>query len=288
MQISEKLKASGTAAFIAPNKSPSDNVLNWLHRMFMDQMIEPILPQLDKDKSGIIEFNEIVAGVKTGVIDMEKSPWKDSAGLVKEFSKVWYPGYNGMDKVTAMDLFIKQQGAMIMDTGDNFRKIMENPDRKFEVGFFPFPYLTKKDSPNVVQKLYEMGGAPQQSFAIPNSVKGEKLNATVNFLQFLTSDKGAAIFADGFWWTPPTKDAALPSQLKGMFIEGNTSSLRLLAPTNSQKLFQDQMMLGQLFLEGKLSDKDYNAQLNKDLKEAVDTASKQNNWNEANGWGTKK
>jgi ABC-type glycerol-3-phosphate transport system substrate-binding protein len=288
IEVSQKLQAAGITPFIAPNKSPSDNVLNWLHRMFMDQMIEPLLPQLDRDKSGIVEFNEIAAGVKSGIIDVEKAPWSESIALVKDFSKYWYPGFNGMDKVTAMDLFIKQQGAMIMETGDNFRKIIENPDRKFDVAFFPFPYLTKKDSPLAVEKLYEMGGAPQQSFAIPNSVKGEKLEAAVNFLQFLSSEKGAALFADGFWWTPPIKDGALPEKLKGMFIEGNTSSLRLMAPTTSQKLYQDHTMLGQLFLEGRVTAKEFNAQMNKDVLEAVDQAIKQNNWTEANGWGTKK
>jgi raffinose/stachyose/melibiose transport system substrate-binding protein len=288
IEISEKLKTAGTAPFIAPNKSPADNVMNWLHRMFMDQMIEPLIPQLDKDKNGLVELNEIVAGTKAGIIDLDKSPWSDSVNIIKGFSKYWYPGYNGIDNMTALDLFIKQQGAMIMQTGDNLRKIIDNPDRKFEVAFFPFPNLTKKDSPHAVEKLYEMGGAPQQTFAIPNSVKGEKLDAAVNFLQYLSSEKGAALFAEGFWWSSPIKDAVLPDKLKGMFIEGNTSSLRLLAPTNSQKLFQNDTMIGQLFLEGKVTDKEFNAQLNKDLKEAVDQISKQNNWNEANGWGTKK
>jgi raffinose/stachyose/melibiose transport system substrate-binding protein len=288
LEASQKLRAVGIVPFIAPNKSPSDNVLNWLHRMFMDQMIEPQLPQLDKDKSGIIEFNEIAAGVKSGIIDMEKEPWSESIALVKDFSKLWYPGFNSMDKATAMDLFIKQQGAMLMETGDNLRKMIENPARKFEIAFFPFPYLTKKDSPLAVEKLYEMGGAPQMSFAIPNSVKGEKLEAAVNFLQFLSSEKGAAMLAEGFWWTPAVKDGALPEKLQGLYIEGNTSSLRLLAPTTSQKLYQEHMLLGQLFLEGKVTAKEFNAQMNKDVLEAVDQAIKQNNWTEENGWGTKK
>lgn len=286
--VSEKLKAAGTAPFIAPNKSPADNLLNWTHRMFMDQMIEPIIPKLDLDGNGLIELNEICAGVDKGIIDLEKSPWMDSIPLLKEFSKYWYPGYNGIDNTTAMDLFIKQEGAMIMQTGNVLKSFIENPDRKFEVGFFAFPYLTKKDSPNVVEKLYEMGGAPQQNQCIPKSTKGEKLEAAVNFLQFLSSEKGAALFAEGFWWTPPLKDVKLPDNLKGMYIEGSTSKLRLLAPQTNQQLYQDDTKLGQLYLEGKIDEKEFNTTLNKDLKDSVNQLKKQNNWNESNNWGLNK
>ena len=176
---------------------------------------------------------------------------------------------------------------MIMETGNTLKSFIENPDRKFEVGFFSFPYLTKADSPNAVETLYEMGGAPQQDFSIPSSVKGDKLKAAVDFLQFLASEKGAALFADGFWWTSPIKDAALPDQLEGMYIEGKTSSLRLLAPQTNQKLYQDDTMVGQLYLDGKVTDQEFNATLEKDLKESVDQLKKQNDWNESNGWGTK-
>ncbi|TBL79144.1 ABC transporter substrate-binding protein [Paenibacillus thalictri] len=288
LAISEKLKTAGVAPFIAPNKSPADNVLNWLHRMFMDQMIESYIPQLDLDKNGLIELNEIVAGTQKGVIDLEKAPWGDSVDLLKTFSKYWYPGYNGIDTQTATDLFIKQEGAMMMQTGNNLKTFIENPDRKFDIGFFSFPYLTKQDAPNAIEKLHEMGGAPQNNFSIPSSAKGEKLDAAVNFLQFLASEKGAALFAEGFWWTPATKDATLPAALNGMYIEGSTSSLRLLAPQTNQKLYQDDTMVGQLFLEGKTTAKEFNSILNKDLKSTVDQLAKQNGWSEANNWGLKK
>ncbi|MEK3910398.1 ABC transporter substrate-binding protein [Paenibacillus sp. FSL H7-0331] len=288
LAASEKLKSAGVVPFIAPNKSPVDNVFNWQHRMFMDQMIAPIIPQLDLDKNGLVELNEIVAGTQKGIIDLEKSPWTDSAELIKTFSQYWYPGYNGIDTATATDLFIKQEGAMMMQTGNNLKTFIDNPDRKFDIGFFSFPYLTKQDSPNAVEKLYEMGGSPINNFSIPSAVKGEKLDAAVNFLQFLASEKGAALFAEGLWWTPATKDAVLPEALKGMYIEGNTSSLRLLAPQTNQKLYQDDTMVGQLFLEGKTTTKEFNTILNKDLKSSVEQLSKQNGWTEQNGWGLKK
>jgi len=288
LEASEKLKAADIVPFIVPNKSPGDNVLNWIHRMFMDQMIEPVIPELDLNQSGLIDLNEIVAGTSKGIIDLTKSPWKDSLPLITQFSQYWYPGYNGIDNATAEDLFIKQEGAMFMALGHTLRKFVDNPDMKFEVGFFSFPYLTKENSPLAVEKLYEMGGAPLNNHSIPSSAKGDKLEAAVDFLQFLASDKGLAYFTEGLWWTSPLKDAKLPEKMAGMFIEGNTSQLRLLAPATNQKLYQNDTMLGQLYLEGKVTAEEFSEALQKDLVETTTQLMKQNDWNESTGWGTKK
>ena len=286
IEICQIIQADGAAPFIVANQSPNDDHFNWFHRMFMDQTIEPLIDDIDLTGNGVVELNEICAAYDKGLINLEDPRWAVPLPILKEFSQYWYPGYNGLDKTTANDLFIRQDGAMIMAVGHTLKTYIENPDLDFEIGFFSFPYLTKENTEYAVEKPYEMGGAPQNNMCIPASASGDKLTAAIDFLQFLSSEKGAALLAEGLWWTPPFKEVkSMPDAMAGMYIEGSTSKLRLLAPQTDQLLYQDDTKLGQLFLEGKITAEEFSASLNEDLKTSVEALKQSNDWNEANNWG---
>jgi len=286
MNVCQKIQDQGTVPFIVPNQSAADNVFNWLHRMFMDQMIDEIVTQLDLSGNEQVELNEICAGFSRGQINLTQEPWNGALPLIKDFSQYWYPGYNGINASTALDLFVKGEGAMLMNTGNTLKTFDSNPDIPFEIGYFTFPYLTKTDSPFACEKIYEMGGAPQASQCIPSAVTGEKLDAAIDFLQYLSSEKAAAIFAEKCWWVPPFKQvSSLPEAMKDMYIEGNTSKLRLLAPQTDQLLYQDDTKLGQLYLEGNITEEEFSDRLQKDLEESVKQLMESNNWSEENEWG---
>lgn len=280
------IQENSVAPFIVANQSPSDNHFNWFHRMFMDQTIEPLIEDMDMSGNGIIELNEICAGFDKGLINLEDDRYMDILPILKDFSEYWYPGYNGIDSNTATDLFIRQDGAMIMSLGMSLKTYLENPDLDFEVGYFSFPYLTSENTEYAVEKLYEMGGAPQSNMCIPASVSGDKLSAAIDFLQFLSSEQGAALMAEELWFTPPFKTVAnMPGEMEGMYIEGSTSKLRLLAPQTDQLLYQDDTKLGQLFLEGSIDAAEFGKSLNEDLRISVEALKSANNWNEENNWG---
>ena len=285
LKCCELLERADITPFIIPNASPGDDVVNWIHRMFMDQMIEPLIPSIDLDSSGYIEMNEIIAGVDKGIIDLEKSPWSNSPELIKDFSRYWIKDFNGLDRKTAVDLFIKGKGAMIIEWGFSLKAISENREREFEFGVFSFPYLTKNESEYAVGKLYEMGGAPQLNMCVPATVEKESLETVINLLQFLSSPQAANILAEEGWMVSSLQNIPLPQGLGDFVIKGSTSRLRLLSPLVSKELYEDDNRFSQLYLEGKISLSEFNAALNNDLKDFVKEQKKLNNWTESNNWG---
>lgn len=286
MDLCQNLQDQGIVPFIVPNQSAADNVFNWLHRMFMDQMIDGLVGDIDTSGNEQVELNEICAAFDKGQIDLTKEPWNAPLPLIKEFSQYWYPGYNGLDTATVNDLFMRGEGAMVMNTGPTLKTFLDNPDIDFEIGYFTFPYLTKEDSPLACEKIYEMGGAPQSSQCIPAAVTGEKLEAAMDFLQYLSSEKAAAVFAEQLWWVPPFKEVSgMPEVMKDMYIEGATSKLRLLAPQTDQLLYQDDTKLGQLYLEDQITAEEFNATLQKDLEDSVTQLKETNGWSSENNWG---
>lgn len=254
--------------------------------MFMDQLIDDKIGEIDLSSNGIVELNEICAAVDKKQIVLTEAPWSEALGLIKDFSQYWYPGYNGLDGQTAKDLFMRGEGAMLMNTGMVLKDFQENPDIDFEIGYFAFPYLTKEDSQYACEKVYEMGGAPQCSQCIPSVVADEKLDAAIDFLYFLSSSKGVSVFAEKVWWVPPFKNVTgMPEVMKDMKIEGNTSKLRLLAPQTDQLLYQDDTKLAQLYLDGAITEEEFNSTLQLDLESSVEQLKSSNGWSEENNWG---
>lgn len=288
LEVCSRIQETGKAAFIVPNQSAADNVFNWLHRMFMDQLSDDRIDEIDLSKNGIVELNEICAAVEQKKINLSDTPWSEALPLIKDFSEYWYPGYNGLDNNSANDLFMRGEGAMLMNLGMVLKTFLENPDIDFEIGYFTFPYLTKEDSEYACEKVYEMGGAPQNSQCIPSAVSGEKLDAAKDFLHYLSSDRAAAIFAEKIWWVPPFKITSdMPEAMKDMYIEGNTSKLRLLAPQTDQLLYQDDTKLGQLYLDGEITEEEFNDTLQQDLESSVEQLKSANGWSSENNWGNK-
>ena len=286
MEVCGTLAKNDIVPFIVPNKSAADNVFNWLHRMFMDQMIDGIVYDMDISGNAQIEMNEICAAYDKGMIDLTQEPWNEPLNIIKDFSQYWYPGYNGIDTSSAQDLFLRQEGAMLMSLGGSLKNFLENPDLEFEIGYFTFPYLTKETSPLACEVAYEMGGAPQDSQCIPNSTEGDKLEAAIDFLQYLSSPKAAAVMTEYAWTIPPFKEVeGLPENMANMYIEGKTSVLRLLAPQTDELLYQDDTKLGQLFLDDQISAQEFSEALQKDLAETVEQQKTTNGWSEENNWG---
>lgn len=267
---SEKLQENNITPFIIPNSSLSDDVTNWINRMFIDQMIRPIIPFLDLDKSGLVDLNEIKTGISIGIINMEKEPWNHSIQLTKDFSRYWMKDYNNINRSNAIKMFSEGKGAMIIEWSFAYKSILDQVNGAFEIGTFAFPYITKEQSPYASETLHEMGGAPQLNMCIPYSVNKKKLANVIDFLRFLCSKEAGEVLRDVAGIKSSRMDVSPPSLLDGYDIVGKTSALRLTSPMFSKELYELDWRLGKLYLSGTISAEDYYSAMNKVLLEMLD------------------
>ncbi|WP_179136134.1 ABC transporter substrate-binding protein [Paenibacillus sp. 32352] len=287
LDAQEKLLKINVVPFAFPNSKPGDYNYNWTIRILTEELLAGSYDKLDIDKSGFIEVNEYVRGVDQGIIDIEKAPFKDVFPIVKNWSKYWPKGYNGLDFETAGDLFLRGKAAMVMRTSGQSKALFETSARKFEMAAFPLPYLTKENHPDAIGKLMEIGGVPAGNMAIPKTIAPEKMEAAVDFLAYTTSPKVQGLLAESLYRTPVIANAALPDKLKGFQFVGERMQLNIYAGEVDKNVTEYNQKLGQLYLEGSSTLDKYISELKKLMVDGARKKMSDNNWTKENNYGIK-
>jgi raffinose/stachyose/melibiose transport system substrate-binding protein len=288
MAAQEKLKNINVVPFAFPNSKPGDYNYNWTVRILTEELVAGQYAKLDVDNSGVIEMNEYVRGVDQGIIDIEKSPYKDVFSIIKDWSKYWPKGYNGLDFETAGDMFLRGKAAMVMRTSGQSKTLFETTARKFEMAAFPLPYLTKETHPDAAGKLMEIGGVPAGNMAIPKTIAPEKMDAAVDFLAYTTSSKVQGLLAESLYRAPVIENAVLPDKLQGFKFVGERMQLNIYAGEVDKNVTENNQKLGQLYLEGTSTQEKYISELKKIMADGVKKKMSDNQWTKDNNYGIKK
>lgn len=288
MDAQAKLKDSGVTPFAFPNSKPGDFNYSWTSRILTEELIANSYPELDVSGNGFIEINEYVRGVDQGLIDIEKSPYKDMFGIIKDWSQYWSKGYNGLDMNSSNDLFLRGEAAMIMRTSAQSKIMFESKARQFEMASFPLPYLTQDNHPDAAGKLMEIGGVPAGNLAIPATIPKEKLEAAIDFLRFTVSPEIQGSMADKLYRAPVTENADLPEKLAGFKFAGEQMKLNIYGGEVDKNVTENNQKLGQLFLDGKITQEKYISQLKKVMIDGVNKLMTTNDWNKDNNYGITK
>jgi len=285
MDAQAKLQASGVTPFAFPNSKPGDFNYSWTSRILTEELIASTYPELDVSGNGFIEINEYVRGVDQGIIDIEKSPYRDMFGFIKDWSQYWPKGYNGLDLDSSNNLFLRGEAAMVMRTSAQSKALFESSARQFEMASFPLPYLTADNHASAIGKLMEIGGVPAGNLAIPASIPEEKLATAVDFLKFTVSPEIQGLLADKLYRAPATTNAELPEKLAGFKFTGEQMKLNIYGGEVDKNVTENNQKLGQLFLEGKITLDVYLSDLKKVMIEGANKMMKDNDWNKDNNYG---
>jgi raffinose/stachyose/melibiose transport system substrate-binding protein len=285
MDAQAKLQKLGVTPFAFPNSKPGDFNYSWTSRILTEELISSTYPDLDASGNGFIELNEYVRGVDMGLIDIEKSPYRDMFNFVKDWSQYWPKGYNGLDLNSSNDMFLRGEAAMIMRTSAQSKVLFESNARQFEMSTFPLPYLTSDNHPAADGKLMEIGGVPAGNLAIPANIPEEKLSAAVDFLRFTVSPQIQGLMAEKLYRAPVTDNADLPEKLAGFKFTGEQMKLNIYGGEVDKNVTENNQKLGQLYLEGKITLDVYLSDLKKVMLEGVSRMMRENNWNKDNNYG---
>lgn len=286
MDIQEVIKEHGVVPFAMANSTPEDNHYMWVINMMSNTIIGDQLMQYDYNENGSIESNEVVAAVEEGALDLTKAPYNEYFPVVKEWSKYWPKGFNALNANQAYEMFLRGDAAMTIGGNWNLKLMEESNIRTFEYGTFPLPPLTDNTLADATGELYELGGTPDSVFAIPSSVTGEKREAAVDFLRYLSSPEVAKILGEELYFATSLKGADLPAKLKGFEFVGKPIFINLFAAGGfSTSMNTNVNKLGQLYLEDSITLEAYMEQMQTTLEESANELMETNGWSKENNYG---
>jgi raffinose/stachyose/melibiose transport system substrate-binding protein len=288
IEVQSKLKAAGVTPFAFANSKPGDNHFLWTVNMMTNQIAADKVKSFDFNKNRQLELNEIAASVDQGVINLESPDWTGFLPIIKDWSQYWAKGYNAMNGDAAKEMFLRGDAAMVLAGNFELKTIQDSKARKFEYGTFALPYLTKKETPHASEKNYELGGYPDLVFAIPKKVTGEKLTAAVDFFKYLSSPEVATTMGNKMYVATTLSNIKLPDNLNGFQFVGDRVFVNFYAAHIDKKLNEDLVKIGQLFLEGTVTQEKYVSEMNKTLKTDMAAVLKNNGWSKENEYGVKK
>lgn len=285
IEVQAAIQDAGVIPIAFANSRPQDNHFLWSSNMMLNMIGAEAVEEFDFDSNDQLAVNEIVAAVDQGAVDLTSESWNGFFNVIKDWSEFWAPGANGLTESDAIDMFLLGDAAMVLGGSWHIPRMQDTSFREFDFGTFPLPYLTENEHPNASRQHHELGGYPDTVFSIPSTVTGERFEAALDFLHFLSSAEVANILGTELSFATTLVDVELPDSLRGFSLAGPRILMNIWAAHFDQQLNQELVQQGQLFIEGRLSLEQYTSQLQRTLETAVANYMRDNNWNAENMYG---
>ncbi len=287
IDANKKLKESGVVPMAMSGQSNSH--ISWFLTSIFGQLDEQLRKQMDTDGDNMVIKNELARATDLGLIDYTKYPFKDGLELFKDFSQYWNTDFNGIDEKTAEQLWLTGQAAMLIFNSANLSLVEDMEGRDFAYGGFPIPVITKEQFPDAMEKSVMLGGAANESWAVSSTVKGEKLDAAIDLIQYLTSPDVEGQLGEALSYLPTITNANLPEKLQGFVMQNEDIRRANYTGPATIKEFSDFLIKSmQLYLGGSVDTNKLTSELNAEWKKGMDNAKNTNGWTEANKYGMAK
>jgi ABC-type glycerol-3-phosphate transport system substrate-binding protein len=164
----------------------------------------------------------LAKAVLTGELSVTGTPEvKDMLKLEKQlYDTCATPNWSGIAAGSAGDEFSGGKAAFMFSTSF-YSSYLESVDFKYST--MPFPTVEKSNSQYADGSLAQFGASDGgTSYMISSTTKGSQLDASIKFLQYVTSAKGGQAWLDGTGAIPSTLDAKTPAAAEGL-LQGKWS-----------------------------------------------------------------
>ena len=285
MDACDKLKANGVEpiAYGVKNK-----LIHWPMRVIMDSVASSEMDKLDTDDSYFVTLDEICAGVDNGVLDLSKEPWLSTYSILQDYSTRWYPGATSMEQETMIAKFAAGETAFMHCAIWMLRSLMNNPELEFDVGVTRMPAITTETNPKADGKYHNLWGAPNEVCLVSEQLKGDELEAAVDFVKFLTGEYAASVRAKEQLKISSIASEFMPTaggKVGEFSLDYTVSRLQLYEPVVSKKFFDSNFTVGQPLVNGEITPEEAGAQQQAILVEEVEKIKEQNGWTKENNYG---
>ena len=182
-------------------------------------MCEPLtfaaVRKLDFNRDGTVGSDEFFAGIMTHRIGFDFPPFTARFQMLRELTPFVPVGVTGLGRDEAVFLFAQQRSVFITSGTWDAQSLREQARGTFAIGVLNFP-LPAKDDPEFGRILegpvydHTFAGMP---FVITRTCQHP--DVAVDFLQFLSSQRGNAEFNRHIGWIPSVRGAEMPPSLAG-------------------------------------------------------------------------
>ena len=211
MRIQQQLLDAGIVPYLMPNSLTTEYAGTGMN-MLSEMLYQDRVPDLDTvNPDGQVDGLESNIGIYTGKIRLDDPQMLVMLRLLKEWSRYWVRGFNGLDRQQAKMMFANGIGAMYMDGSWETEGIIKAVT--FEWGVFSFPTVTKETTP------YADGPRNDNNFNLWFAVskvaeRRGHLPRVIDFLQFLTGPEAADTLTNYVSFISALRDYPVPDHLK--------------------------------------------------------------------------
>ena len=211
MQAQQKLLDAGITPYLMANSLTTQYAnggLAWL----TDMLFQDRVPELDVvTRDGQIDGIESNISIYDGKTRLSDPAVLIVPRLVKDWSRYWVRGFNGLDRQQAKMMFANGLGAMYQDGSWETEGILQSVT--FECGVFSMPTVTKETTP------YADGPRNDRNFSLWFAVskaaeRRGRLPRALDFLQFLTGPEAADTLTNYVSFISALRDYPVPPELE--------------------------------------------------------------------------
>jgi ABC-type glycerol-3-phosphate transport system substrate-binding protein len=213
MVAQQKLLDAGIVPYLMPNSSNTPHKYVYTCMEFLSDMLyQDRVQDVDKVyRDGQVDGIESNISIYNGKTRLNDPQMLAVVRLLKDWSRYWVRGYNGLDRQQAKMLFANGIGAMYMDGSWETEGLAESVD--FQWGVFPMPTLTKETTP------FADGPRNDNNYNLSFSIgkvaeRRGHLAQVVDFLQYLTGPEAADTLSHYVTFISTLEDYPIPEKLQ--------------------------------------------------------------------------
>jgi ABC-type glycerol-3-phosphate transport system substrate-binding protein len=190
LDIQRRIQEAGHIPFLM---TAANNMrIGWMWAILSDMIYAEVYDELNMVddptvNTSKISSQELVRGVKRGIIDLGGDRYWETWRIMKDWSRYWQKGALGNDDLLA---FRRGQAAMCVDGSWMVKLLTNDEKRDFEYGVFFIPKITRKTSPFAIgAEPRGVGGSTAIQYSITKETASRKgaVEACVDLLRWLTA-----------------------------------------------------------------------------------------------------
>jgi raffinose/stachyose/melibiose transport system substrate-binding protein len=196
-------------------------------RVLLDRMFGSVTQQLLFEWSPVhdlrVATGEILDEFTRGDFHRLRHPsYQAGLRIQREVGRYFQPGFMQMQQDDALFYFTQQRAVFITASSWDAPSSRELADGRFEIAVLRIP-TPSRETPGygeyVVDQLTERGAIPEGALAMVNYHPPEQQELALDFLRFLTSQRGNQRFSELSGWLPSILGALPPPELKPFMPE---------------------------------------------------------------------
>lgn len=263
-----------------PAKDEKSPVWQWLVNYLCSQMEGNLADSLDETEDRYVELAEACKGADKGELDYTQPQIKAAFQCLKDLYD--FSAGNDLNYEEALEAFTQGETAMLFASGEDAKKLKG----KFFCKAVAFPAVTEETSEYASGQKLMAGGGGTDFYGISSALtdQKERLEAAVDFVQYMTSEKVQEKMASEAGSLPSAKDAELPDFLQDFRVA--EEPLRMAYFTGLDEKNQEEIWgYTREYLDEKVDIAALTEQLNQSCQEAAGRVREEKGWTLVNNYG---